>query len=99
MPLGMIVEQAKLMVGAKKAPYRPKTKLQSVLVALSALFYLAPVVSCLWVHSHHYTWKHDLGIILFTVVTIASAVADGGLLEWPWFPHAMDGRSAKEQYS
>ena len=61
--------------------YRPKTPLQKLIVALSSLLYLIPAYF-FWVTPGIF---NELGALVFVLVSFFSALADGSLLEEPFF--------------
>ena len=66
--------------------YRYKTPMQKIVVALSSLFYLIPAY-VFWATPGIF---NELGALIFVLVSFFSALADGSLLEEPFFaPGAM----------
>ena len=61
--------------------YRYKTPMQKIVVALSSLFYLIPAY-VFWATPGIF---NELGALIFVLVSFFSALADGSLLEEPFF--------------
>jgi len=60
---------------------RKKTRMQSLVVGLSSLLYFLPVRTSLRSDAW---WIHTVGSILYSIIALASTLADGGFADPPW---------------